>query len=227
MKKIINYISSRRFAIYLMLITTGVILLSNLLPNTSLMQPDEIAAFQQERPILFAVSDTLKLERLTRTWYFQLIPLFLFLSVSICTLKRFKKVLARKDAPSFPNEIPTKYLIETEAGDLTYNEIAALLKGRGWRLSVYSRDKAVITAKKGKNGIWGSFLFHLGMDVVMIGILISALTSFTGTLFLTEGFPVTLPDGLVNVSGSYSDLPISKIKLESCEVIYYENHLPK
>ena len=49
MQRFFNYIASRRFAIYLLFITTALILFSNLLPNLPYLSDEELKALQVKR----------------------------------------------------------------------------------------------------------------------------------------------------------------------------------
>lgn len=78
----------------------------------------------------------------------------------------------------------------------------------------FSEQRTVIYGIKGTKGIWGSLGFHTGMNVALIGILISITTGMDGKLLLTEGFPVTTPKEVIGMKG-VQDFPFHEMALES------------
>lgn len=222
MKRFINYIGSRRFAIYLLVITTLVILMSNLLPNLSIMDATEVQKLKEERPLIYSLSSSVGVSRLTKSTYFQVIPLFVFLSITVCTLRRFRSEIEKSERGEIITErSPVSHSIIMKSGSLSKEDVVSLLKKKRWSFMAQEGERAIIYAKKGEKGIWGSISFHIGMDVALIGILVSATTGIDGKLRLTEKFPVDMPEEIQGVRESdVPNFPLSEIMLEEFKPVF-------
>lgn len=221
-KRFLNYIGSRRFAIYLLAVTTSVILLSNLLPNISVMDAMELEKLRKERPILYAVSTYVRVERLTRSPYFQVIPVFIFLSITVCTVRRFRTEVGKKGL-GVPEELPIRHSITLPPDTTTREALVSTLRKKGWGIL---EKGDMIYAKKGENGVWGSIGFHFGMNLALVGILISVTTAIDGRLILTEGFPVFVRDISGVKARDLHDLPLREMVLDSFVPVYAEGDFP-
>lgn len=213
MRPFIDIIGSRRFAIYLLILTTSVILLSNFLPNQSILTSREIAALKKERPVVYALSTVLGIKTVTRSPYFQIIPVFIFLSVSVCTIRRLKWELERMESGrALSADLPVRHSLDV---GVDREEFVSELRKRRWRV-IEAEDGPVIYASKGERGVWGSFAFHFGMNMVLLGILVSATTGTDGILSLTEGFPVSTPAEIRGLRvNKAKDFPFSEVMLDS------------
>lgn len=217
MKLFFNYIGSRKFAIYLLVATTAVILLSNLLPNLAIMDSRELEKLKSEKPMVYAMSVSWNVNSVTSSPYFQILPAFLFLSISLCTLKRFRGELGRVEkGETLPANPSVQHRFTLMDLELDIRSMLTILKAKGWKAVDYPLQSNIIYARKGEKGIWGSFCFHIGMNVALIGILISAMTSFDGSIALTEGFPISTPADIRGTDNTKAeDFPFEQMLLES------------
>lgn len=223
MRRLINLIGSRRFAVFLLVVTTVVILLSNLLPKVSIMDAKDVERLKREKPLLYGLSMRLGITGLAKSPYFQVIPAFVFLSIGICTIKRLKAALeieSREDV--IPEVLPVKIIVPASHMDST--SIASTLKKRRW--TVLEKDGTVY-AVKGRRGVWGSLAFHLGMEIALVGILISVMMAVEGNVYLTEEFPVSVPR---DIKGMGKDavpyFPLRQIVLEKFIPVYAGGEFP-
>lgn len=220
MRRFLNYIGSRRFAIYLLAVTTMLILLSNLLPKPAFMGKTEVERLKRERPLLYALSVKGGIQGLARSPYFQVIPAFIFLSVTVCTLRRLRAELDRREREPLPRELSISHTVTLPAGGTNSEGVDSVLRRGGWR--VLTMD-GVLYGRKGERGIWGSIGFHFGMDVALIGILVSAATGLDGRVMLTEGFPVDMPKDIKGVRKTdVPDFPLREMTLESFTPVFEE-----
>lgn len=216
LKVFLDYIGSRRFAIYLLIVTTSVILIANLIPNPLLMSEMEAKIFIKERPLLYGVSKIFHVMNVTKSPFFLVIPAFITLSITVCTYKRIRRRVRER-----PGILPF------ERSDFSYEgedsgEIISILEGRGWK--VETRDAAgalLLYARKGDGGIWGSVVFHAGMIIVIIGGIVSMLTLFNRGLPLTEGFDMAPLSLLKGLSGWEAEgFPYRRLHLSSFDASY-------
>lgn len=80
--------------------------------------------------------------------------------------------------------------IEFHAGSSFENEVRDALKTMGFCLK--ELGPSVFTAQKGAPGFWLSWLTHAAFIVLMVGVGISYLFSFTGSIALFAGEPATI-----------------------------------
>lgn len=228
MKRFIDYIGSRRFAIYLLLFTTAVVLLSTLLPDISHMDQVSLEKLKEERPLLHTVSETLRVERLARKPYFQVIPAFIFLSIFICTFRRIRKEINRVNLSTAAELVyPTRFKFQIRNTTHYGEPIRELLEKKRWRLPAAENDENIIYGIKGERGIFGSYVFHAGMEIVLLGVFISFMFGAGGLIFLTEGFPVKTPEAFIGIeSTEASDFPFEEIMLQSYESKVDERGFP-
>lgn len=224
-KRIFDYLGSRRFAIILLVITTSVILVGNLLPSPVLMSREEVQTLARTKPLLYVASKTFHVMNLTKTQFFLIIPAFIFLSVTICTYRRAKGKLREKEG-AIP---PLEQLKVFKSCDVRETgEITAELVEMGWDVSVVERgDNRIVYGRKGDRGILGSILFHIGIDLLLIGAVVSVFTRYNGRLMLTEGFEVEPEKVLAEMKMDVdTDFPYKKMLLESFETVYREGSFP-
>lgn len=220
MKKILNYIGSRGFAICLMVLTTAVILFTNLLPNLNVMEEREAERLKNERPILYAVSMKVGVSRITKSPYFQVIPVFILLSVTVCTVKRVRAEKKRRGRRGIPENPTVRHTLFLPSGARPGESARELLRRKGWKVEEIGDS---MVGRKGESGFWGSILFHAGMDAALIGFFISAITGVDGVVSLTEGFPVPTPQEIRGVSRKdVRDFPLRELMLESFEPTFEE-----
>lgn len=216
MKRVLNYIGSRKFAVYLLVLTTFLMLFANLLPNISFMEPEEVDRLLKERPALYALSSMFAADRIASNPFFLLLPIFLFTSISVCTLKRIDAMRkSRLKSGLLPAKPKISYKIVVKKGPLLIEEIISIFKRNKWNVEKGEAEPEVIIGRKGDYGFYGSVLFHLGMDVVFIGLLFSLLAGVSGYITLTEGFTVDMPAGIKTGAGrKVEDFPLGKIYLK-------------
>jgi len=217
-----DYIGSRRFAIILLLITTSVILIANLIPNPVFMSPEEAERFIRERPLTYLISNAFHVMNITKSPLFLIIPIFIVLSVTICTYKRVRQRLAAMadDFPS-PSAAGWGYCALLDKG----TDVRLFLEDRGWRVNERPDGGSVIySGKRGSAGIWGSVLFHIGINIVVAGSVASMLTIFNAKVMLTEGFDMFPPEQLRNIlsQSDIAEFPYRKMLLETFDAKYVE-----
>jgi cytochrome c biogenesis protein len=136
--------------------------------------------------------------------WFAAIYLLLFISLAGCVIPRsrrhFHAMRARPPAaPRNMTRLPLSVRWETDAEPAAALEAAQrLLKSRRFRAdrSPTSVDAGSVNAEKGHLRETGNLLFHLSLLVVLIGIAISSVFGFTGTVLVKEhdGFADTQID---------------------------------
>ena len=201
---------SRKFAVYLMLLIAALLLTGAMLPDVSTLPAIEQWRFKNRKPLVYALSSALGIGALKDSYLFLSLFIFLFLSISVCTIKRI--IYHRKSADSLDNISRISHCY----GSIPFDNLAAqrvmnILRRKGWKprrsgiassryLSgpVTTENESpglIIMGNKGYAGDWGSIIFHVGMLVTVIGVVVSMMLGFSGAFTLTEGFESQLSRG--------------------------------
>jgi cytochrome c biogenesis protein len=220
MKRLFDYIGSRRFAVRLLVAITLIILASNLLPKPYIMTESELARMKAERPFLYEMGLRFNVERATKSPYFIAAAIFLFASITVCTARRVRGRLEGEGAGIPP---VSTMQIRHDLGEVPralVHDMRGLPGGWRWEGGDIEGGR-VYYARKGVGGFWGSAVFHAGMCVVLIGALVSALTRYNGRLFLTEDFDIDPARELKGLSENQRYVfPIRGMALRSFAPVY-------
>lgn len=190
LKQLYRLLISRRFALVLLIAIGTLLLLSILLPNLSYHEPSEMAVFAKKHPILYQLGKTFNPPDLASSYTFIALNFVLILSTLLCSIERLRN---REFKDPYGKEVKFfkhRYVMQVkgEAQNVRL-KTEAVLKKRFWSLTkrLKRKDTLFLQAKKGKIGFWGSITFHLGFIFILIGVVVSALTRFSGTILITEG----------------------------------------
>lgn len=170
------------------MIIAGMLFLGLLLPSLSYHDEAEMAAFQKKHPILFEIGATFDPPALTSSKTFVVLNILLFTSTVLCSIQRvrdrnFRGPQAEKEYFRHNAVVPATLTREQAA-----KRAHVLLARKRWRpTKSETRGEVVFRGEKGAYGFWGSIVFHLGFLVLLLGVLISARTRFSGAILLTEG----------------------------------------
>ena len=86
---------------------------------------------------------------------------------------------------------PSAHASGTAEGVVASSHVAAVereLQRRGYRTAVaHEAGIAKVQGTQGRAGVWGSFLFHASILMILAGVALSTLMSFEASIALTEG----------------------------------------
>lgn len=159
-----------------MAVMLTLLLLGVLLPSPNMLPPGKAVKFVSEHPYLASLSKKLNIQKITSSWFFLILPFFLFISITACTVKRVTNFL--KINHTFFQKS------HTSRSGKQLDSFIFFLKKRFWRVN---QKENTIYATKGRIGFAGSIIFHAGMLVCFAGIVLSSMTSFKGSLMCIEG----------------------------------------
>jgi cytochrome c biogenesis protein ResB len=234
LKKIYRFLISRQFAVWSLVLLALLLIVAGTLPDLSLLSENEFARLSETRPILFWISSHLQVSNLTRSPIFLILPGTVWLSTALCMIRRLRREVpqtARRQAAadSYMPDMATTFVdrsIEAVRG-----KIREILGGGRWRLEEVTENGAVrYIAQKGRQGYWGSIVFHLSMLVFLIGIIMSILGRFDAEMILTEGQSLHFAEDKmlrVNKQGKLSPrLPGTQITLSKFESEFVQDKYP-
>ena len=212
MKSIIDFFSSVKLAIFLIIIITSASIIGTLI--LQMRSPQEYAALYGQISELLI---RLEITDLYHSWWF-IALLFLFsLNILICTLTRLSPKLRRALKPNLKFEDKTLLAVKInesfkKSGNLEKNraELNKMLRSGHYRIKEMKKDSEIhLLARKRILGIFGSDIVHLGLLVILIGGIISGFGGFRTNIILTEGETVPVQN---------TDL---KLQLDKFETEYY------
>ncbi len=224
---------SRRFAISLLIAVSFLLLMGILLPTLSYHEPSEMVSFSKEHPILFELGKVFNPPTLTTSWSFLFLTGLLMLSTVLCCFERIRNREYQdpygKEPKFFRHKV--EFSIASNAEDSMASSIATL-RQYWWRLGKKRvRENGVfIEGRKGAFGFWGSIIFHLGFMIILVGVIMSSSTRFSGKFLVAEGqeLPLLIENMTTVVrepAGGY-ELPGYPVYLESFKAEIVDERFP-
>jgi len=214
MKSIIDFFSSVKLAIFLIIILTLASIVGTLIPQ--MRGAEEYAArYGQLSELLIRLEFT----ELYHSWWF-IAFLFLFaLNILICTLTRLSPKLRRTFNPNL--EFKTETLLASKIQERfeksrtlpeSETELKKTLRSLHFQVKEHRKAGEIhLLARKKILGIFGSDIVHLGLLVILIGGIISGFGGFRTNINISEGETVPILD---------ADF---KLKLDKFETEYHPN----
>lgn len=214
MKAFLDYFSSVKLAIVLLIIITLASILGTLVPQHR-SAAEYTARYGQLAPLLI----TLDITRVYQSWWY-LGLLFLFaLNTAVCTLTRlgskwrraFQPKVGTEPGPitslSLSTELRRKGPLSDEAGRMT-----DILSARRFKLrKAEGADAVGLLARKRTLGVFGSDIVHLGLLIIILGGIISGFTSTRRMLTISEGDTIDVPEAGI------------QLRLDEFRTDYYPN----
>jgi cytochrome c biogenesis protein len=210
MKSILDFFSSVKLAIFLIILITSASVLGTLIPQLRSSQ-EYAARYGQISELLIRLEVT----DLYHSWWFIAI-LFLFsLNILICTLTRLSPKLRRAFKPNLEFETSTLLAAKIKENftkswplERSHTEVKKALQSAHFRIRETRKDGSVhLLARKKILGIFGSDIVHLGLLVILIGGIISGFMGFRTNINISEG-------EIVPVLGADFKLQLDKFETE-------------
>ncbi len=196
MKALLNFFTSVRVAITLLIILICASIVGTLIPQGRSTQ-EYLVRYGQ----LGALLERLQFTRLYQSfWFVGLLALFA-VNIIVCTLERlfpkFRRTFQTKLETEPKNilalKIKDKFKVGLSAAE-TREMVKKELRRRRYRLrEVRTDNRSCLTARKRVLGWFGSDVVHLGLLVILAGGIASGLGSFRQDLTFTEGRTLSVP----------------------------------
>jgi cytochrome c biogenesis protein len=210
----LRFFSSVKLAIVLIIIITLASILGTLIP-----QQRSIAEYTAKYGQFSNILIRLEVTNLYHSWWY-ISLLFLFsLNILICTLTRLSPKLRRAFRPKL--EFEKKNLLSAKINnrfkkswslDSSEEGVKKELSSRHYRIKVNKKDgETYLLARKKTLGLFGSDIVHLGLLIILLGAIFSAISGFRTNINISEGqiVPVLNAD--------------FKLKLDKFETEYWPN----
>ena len=214
MKSIIDFFSSIKLAIFLIIIITVSSVIGTLIPQMRSAE-EYTARYGQVSELLIR----LEITDLYHSWWFMALLIFFSLNILICTLTRLSPKFRRAFKPNLFFQSQTLLaakiqgkLIKSWSLEKSEEELKKELRSGHFRIKETRKDTEVhLLARKKILGIFGSDVVHLGLLIILIGGIISGLSGFRTNISIAEGEIVPILD---------ADF---KLQLDKFETEYYPN----
>jgi len=170
--RVLSLIGSAPMAIVLLSLLSIICVIGSLIPQ------NEAFDYYQSHyaPQISSLIQALRLDRLYDSWWFILLLSFIAINLLISNGRRAGRLLkeGRKPAEHLSCEhfqsaaAPISLYAEKEKGDL----FSQLLEKMGYSVNKSERSEGIfIHGEKGRIRQWGSFITHLGLLIVFIGVI--------------------------------------------------------
>ncbi len=202
MKFILNYFSSVKLAITLLIIITLASILGTFVPQHR-AEAEYAARYGQLAPLLIQLEVT---DLYHSWWYMGLLFLFA-LNTAVCTLTRFGAKFRRAFRPRVEGEAKKLKTLQTQA-DFRLNgtveqaarKVESVLKSRHFRTRQTTHEGRVsILAQKRIAGLFGSDIVHVGLLIILAGGIISGFGGFRRMLTIHEGRTIEVPEAGISL----------------------------
>lgn len=171
MKKVINKLFSMKVAISILILLIVACVAGSLI--TQGYSENYYLNLYSENTVhlIFALG----LNDVFHTWWFIVLTVFLCISIIGCNLLRYKPIVNKMKTYSKDNFIKNDLVITTNY------EPTILFKKLGFNKLI--KDDNTIYASKNLIGLWGAWLTHLGILVIIVGFAIGQLTTTKYTVY--------------------------------------------
>ncbi len=194
LKRLIRYIGSRSFAILTIFVIIVILVVSAFLPNKFTMTENEWERLRVDRPLVYYLASKFSTPEIVSHPLFIGVNLFLFISTSLCTLKRLRHSRRRDFSKRMAFHYSLKGVFQKPAK--VFRSFISYFKERGWSIKHEQSKRGIylIRVHKGGYGFWGSIVFHVSLLILFITAIISAITRFNAEIILTQGIEISLTD---------------------------------
>lgn len=180
-KKIWKFLSSMKFAILLLLLLTGACVLGSVIPQGKSMD----WYLQNYAPRTGAMIFGLSLDDVFHSAWFLILTVFLCCNLLLCNLLRLPELLRRWKNAADPGKItahkPTVRLEGIEDPDRIFKGLR-MVPAESVR-----EDRPFRCAVKNRVGLWGAWVCHLGILLLIIGFTLGQTTKTEYTVYGVPG----------------------------------------
>jgi len=236
--RVFNFLKSRRLALWLLIIITIASFLGTLTPQRLFLGEKQYNAWKTKQPVLAKVLEWLGVTHLYSSWWFITLLSLLLVSIFLCVLNRLlhafrrgQKSVKKKDVAEL-KLLPNYQIVSLAVRpDMAREIVKRVFIRRKFRVSYQQNACWFVIAEKGRSlNFWGSIVFHLGLLVLSVGVLVSIATRSTGRTVIGIGQKfydrpqdyLEMRRGLV--SPAYSNF---QVEIDKVSATYSKKSLPR
>ncbi|MBM7865497.1 hypothetical protein GTO89_01725 [Heliobacterium gestii] len=185
--------SSMKLGLFLLLLIAAASIIGTLLPQNG--DPRQYGS-------LYPLYKALGLTDMYHSTWFMLLLFVLAMNLFICTFNRAPGIWRLFNRPSLPASVESierlsqKLAVDRpEPADKLAGEVVERWRNLGYRVLSERKDgKSYISADRGRFGLWGSLLSHVGMLVILVGAVIGLYGGEEGQMPAEVGKSFRLAD---------------------------------
>ena len=214
MKSILQFLSSVKLAIVLLIIITIASMVGTFIP-----QQRSLAEYVARWGQIANLFHRFQFTQVYQSLWFNSLLIFFSLNILVCTLNRISPKLRRAFQPKIIKEKKKILVLKIKESfrknwglAKTTEEFKKALSSRHYRLKEeVEENRTFLLARKRTLGLFGSDIVHLGLLIILAGGIISGLGGFRRNLIFHEGDTLSIPK---------ADF---KLRLDKFETEYYPN----
>jgi cytochrome c biogenesis protein len=236
-KSLLDFLGSVPLAITLLIVIGLLAFTGTLIPQGDIFSADELAAYSEAHPAInllnrivysFQIADKdpwrSSIYGVYHSWWFAVVIILLALNLTVCSvrrlapLKHYFKRFDGKVSTGSGTDFKGRYKLNKD--DLA--ELVRKWNPRGFRSreEKETQEGAAFRFQRGRIGRLGYLVVHLGILMVIIGAMLSALTREKGFIWLRQGEET---DRYYSRTAD-AELPLGfSIKAERLRQVMYEN----
>jgi cytochrome c biogenesis protein len=219
--RLIRVIASARLAAWLIGIQLGFLVASFLIPQRGIFPDDQVDSFLGAMPGPVGwLFDALALDHVFTSALYYAAAGLLAVNLIVCTWERVAKRLGRA-ATRGTGAVPDTALVLAVRDPVA---VASVLASLGARATEVGEGETRYYLRRGGAGFIGSVVMHAALVLVLIGGVLTGVTTFRGEMLFTEGQArFDTPDDYLSVSqvpSVGSDFRDFAIPLKSMEFTY-------
>ncbi|MHB9094822.1 MAG: cytochrome c biogenesis protein ResB [Eubacteriales bacterium] len=202
LKLVKNVLVSRRLAIFLLVVLTGLLIIGSLLPKVAFLTDSERGALKAGNPLQYKMATLLTAPELSKTWFFVCLAAALFVATFSCVAYRVASRKKRNIVQPLPVRYDFSVVVETGDSDRLLDVLNGLRQIKNWHKEVNRNPAGFLFMARQKDWKFeGSVIFHASLLLVIIGGFITSLYGFNAGIVVTEGQSIPLlKENLVKVS---------------------------
>lgn len=229
-RKIYNFFSSVRLAIFLLL----VLAVTSIIGTVIEQQQNPDAYLREYGELTYRVFKFLGFTDAYHSWWYVLLLLLLAVNLTVCSIRRLPKIwmVAKKPRKTLPEgyektlKVVHRITLLGNVEDIK-NTVLHALKGIRYKSEVSGQtpEEVHIFADKNVFARFGVYIVHLGILIVLIGGFVTAIFGFRGYMNLMEGGSSSNLVGLFS-GDKIIELPFY-IKCNKFTIDFYPSGMPK
>lgn len=189
-KKIEAFFRSRKLAMVLILLIIAFSIIGTHIPQKSQIKPDVYKTWKTNHPIESYYSELTGLTGLFSSPIFIGLAALLFINTLFCTRTMFNTAYQRLRYPQIQKKpyisgLENNIELRTEfEQNYALSVISSVLKSGGYRII---QKENCIFAQKNRFGVFGTFLFHFCILIIILAAVYGSLGRMEGNMQLIEG----------------------------------------
>ena len=229
MKKLYDFFSSVKLAIFLLLMLATTSIIGTIIEQ----QKDPIQYLKEYGETTYKVFKFLGFTDVYHSWWYILLLVLLAINLIVCSIKRLPKIwkIAKEPKKILPEgqekNLKAYHSITFPAPfEKVKNSLIEAFRRVRYKVEVVEEqeDKTYIFADKNVFARFGVYIVHLGVLIVLIGGLITAIWGYRGYMNLAEGTASNLVSFFTG--GKIIELPFY-VKCNKFKIDFYPSGMPK